>query len=62
MLARRQEPEKKAEEAAVKKNEPERNEPEKSAAQQIRVFKELFDSGILTAEEYEAKKKQLLGL
>ncbi|MBO0962948.1 SHOCT domain-containing protein [Neobacillus sp. MM2021_6] len=25
-------------------------------------FKELLDSGIITEEEFEAKKKQLLGL
>jgi len=31
-------------------------------AQAIREYKKLLDDGILTEEEYEAKKKQLLGL
>ena len=33
-----------------------------STADEILKFKELLDSGILTQEEFEAKKKQLLGL
>ncbi|TYC86368.1 SHOCT domain-containing protein [Acetobacterium wieringae] len=33
-----------------------------SAAEEIKQFKELMDAGIITAEEFEAKKKQLLGL
>ena len=33
-----------------------------SAADEIKKFKELFDSGIITEEEFNAKKKQLLGL
>ena len=33
-----------------------------SAAQQIRELKELLDIGALTQEEFDAKKKQLLGL
>lgn len=33
-----------------------------SNADEIKKFKELFDSGIITEEEYELKKKQLLGL
>ena len=33
-----------------------------SNADEIRKFKELFDLGIITEEEYELKKKQLLGL
>lgn len=32
------------------------------AADEIRKFKELCDDGIITQEEFEAKKKQLLGL
>lgn len=32
------------------------------AADQIRKFKQLADDGIITQEEFEAKKKQLLGL
>ena len=31
-------------------------------SQELREIHELFDSGIITAEEFEAKKKQLLGL
>lgn len=33
-----------------------------SAADEIRKYKELLDEGIITAEEFEQKKKQLLGL
>lgn len=33
-----------------------------SSADEIKKFKELLDSGIITQEEFEAKKKQLLGL
>lgn len=33
-----------------------------SAADEILKFKELLDSGIITKEEFEAKKRQLLGL
>ena len=33
-----------------------------SAADEIEKFKNLFDKGIITQEEFEAKKKQLLGL
>lgn len=32
------------------------------AADELKKFKELLDSGILTQEEFDAKKKQLLGL
>lgn len=38
------------------------NVPATSAADEILKFKNLLDSGIITQEEYEAKKKQLLGL
>ena len=31
-------------------------------AAELKAFKELLDSGAITPEEYEAKKKQLLGL
>ena len=30
--------------------------------EQLKKLKELYDCGILTAEEYEAKKKKFLGL
>ena len=33
-----------------------------SAADEIRKYKELLDEGIITQEEYDAKRKQLLGL
>lgn len=31
-------------------------------AEQLKEFKELLDSGVITQEEFDAKKKQLLGL
>ncbi|MFJ8459194.1 SHOCT domain-containing protein [Lysinibacillus xylanilyticus] len=33
-----------------------------SAADEILKFKKLLDDGILTKEEFDAKKKQLLGI
>ncbi len=33
-----------------------------SAADEIKKYKELFDLGIISQEEYEIKRKQLLGL
>lgn len=33
-----------------------------TSAEDIKKFKELLDSGVITQEEFEAKKKQLLGL
>lgn len=33
-----------------------------SIPEQLKQYKDLLDSGIITAEEFEAKKKQLLGL
>ncbi len=33
-----------------------------SAADEIKKFKALLDEGIITQEEFDAKKKQLLGL
>jgi len=35
---------------------------EKSAAEQIKEFKELLDLGVITEEEFNQKKKQLLNL
>ena len=35
---------------------------EKTDVERIKEFKELLDSGIITQEEFDAKKKQLLGL
>ena len=34
----------------------------KSEADEVKKYKELLDSGIITQEEFDAKKKQLLGL
>ena len=36
--------------------------PSVSSADELKKFKELLDSGIITQEEFDAKKKQLLGL
>jgi predicted Zn-dependent peptidase len=33
-----------------------------SPADEIRKYKELLDDGVITQEEFEQKKKQLLGL
>ena len=33
-----------------------------SNADELKKFKELLDSGVITQEEFDAKKKQLLGL
>ncbi len=35
---------------------------ELSNADELKKYKELFDSGVITQEEFDAKKKQLLGL
>ena len=35
---------------------------EVSAADELKKYKELLDSGVITQEEFDAKKKQLLGL
>lgn len=37
-------------------------EPTLSAADEIMKFKQLLDAGVITQEEFEAQKKQLLGL
>ena len=36
--------------------------PQNSGADELKKYKELLDMGAITAEEYEAKKKQILGL
>ncbi|MBR5773434.1 MAG: SHOCT domain-containing protein [Clostridia bacterium] len=33
-----------------------------NTADQLKKFKDLLDSGVITQEEFDAKKKQLLGL
>ena len=39
-----------------------KNQPPISAADELKKFKELLDMGIITQEEFDAKKKELLGL
>ena len=41
---------------------PVQQEPSQSAADELEKFKGLLDKGIITQEEFNAKKKQLLGL
>ena len=36
--------------------------PAVSAADELKKFKELLDMGVISQEEFDAKKKQLLGL
>ena len=36
--------------------------PKSDEADQLKKFKDLLDSGVITQEEFDAKKKQLLGL
>jgi len=38
------------------------NAPTASSADELKKFKDLLDSGVITQEEFDAKKKQLLGL
>lgn len=38
------------------------NQSNASAADEILKFKQLMDAGVITSEEFESKKKQLLGL
>ena len=47
----------------IKKNgEKDVNANNLSSADEIKKFKDLLDSGVITQEEFDAKKKQLLGL
>ena len=39
-----------------------RQEKSQSNADELKKFKDLLDSGVITQEEFDAKKKQLLGL
>lgn len=39
-----------------------KQEPQQSNADEIKKYKDLLDSGAITQEEFDAKKKQLLGL
>ena len=36
--------------------------PPQDAADELKKYKELLDSGVITQEEFDQKKKQLLGL
>ena len=58
ILADRQEKEIKVKSAAPVTNITQ----EQSSADELKKFKDLLDSGIITQEEFDAKKKQLLGL
>lgn len=46
----------------VKESKPVESKPALSAIDEIKQFKELLDMGIITQEEFDAKKKQLLAL
>ncbi|WP_242831373.1 SHOCT domain-containing protein [Desulfitobacterium dehalogenans] len=43
-------------------NEQDEKNTSLSAADEIKKYKELLDIGAISQDEYEAKKKQLLGL
>ena len=47
---------------AQKKEAATENPPVEKGTDDIRKYKELLDSGIITQEEFDVKKKQLLGL
>lgn len=44
------------------KNTPQKQTPSHSSADELGKFKKLLDDGAITQEEFDAKKKQLLGL
>ncbi|MBE6686511.1 MAG: SHOCT domain-containing protein [Ruminococcaceae bacterium] len=56
LLIERQKKEKNLSTPVIKQEIPQSN------AEELKKFKELLDSGIITQEEFDAKKKQLLGL
>lgn len=56
LLMERQETNKKAARTVVKQEIPQSN------AEELRRYKELLDLGVITQDEFDAKKKQLLGL
>lgn len=39
-----------------------KHEIPQSNADELKMFKDLLDAGVITQEEFDAKKKQLLGL
>ena len=47
---------------AIKNGATQKQESQISVADEIKKFKELLDMGAITQEEFDAKKKQLLGL
>ena len=47
---------------AIKKGATQKQESQISLADEIKKFKDLLDMGAITQEEFDAKKKQLLGL
>ena len=56
LLMERQSKEKPVATTTIKQEIPQSN------ADELKKFKELLDSGVITQEEFDAKKKQLLGL
>lgn len=46
----------------AEKNNPAPTIQQTSSADELKKFKDLLDSGVITQEEFDAKKKQLLGL
>ena len=46
--------------SAISGNSVQKAQPEKSATQKIKDLKELLDSGLITQDEFDAKKKDLL--
>ena len=46
--------------SAISGNSVQKAQPEKSAVQKIKDLKELLDSGLITQDEFDAKKKDLL--
>lgn len=56
LLMERQNTSKKSSETIVKQ------EIQQSSAEELKKYKELLDSGIISQEEFDAKKKQLLGV
>ena len=48
--------------AAAPKAQKTNNDATLGTAEELKTYKELLDSGVITQEEFDAKKKQLLGL
>ena len=47
---------------AANENQAKESSENENAVEEIRKYKELLDSGIITEEEFSAKKRQLMGL